>query len=143
MRRGAKNGCILLHYNGHGVPRPTANGELWVYNKTYTQYIPLTVFDIRSWTGSPSIYVLDCSSAGILLPFLTAAPVCEGAGAGGYQKSSSSEPVSGANCVLAACEAGELLPMNPVFPADIFTSCLTTPIMMALRWFIFQASRVE
>jgi regulator-associated protein of mTOR len=25
--------------------------------------------------------------------------------------------------------------MNPDLPADVFTSCLTTPIKMALRWF--------
>jgi hypothetical protein len=40
--------------------------------------------------------------------------------------------------VLAPCAAHELLPMNPEFPADTFTSCLTTPIPIALRWFIQQ-----
>ena len=24
---------VLFHYNGHGVPRATANGEIWVFNK--------------------------------------------------------------------------------------------------------------
>ena len=24
---------MLFHYNGHGVPKPTANGEIWVFNK--------------------------------------------------------------------------------------------------------------
>ena len=39
------------------------------------------------------------------------------------------------NCIqLAACEATELLPMIPDLPADLFTSCLTTPIKIALRW---------
>lgn len=39
------------------------------------------------------------------------------------------------NCIqLAACEAHELLPMLPDLPADLFTSCLTTPIKIALRW---------
>lgn len=37
--------------------------------------------------------------------------------------------------ILAACGAGESLPQNPDFPADLFTSCLTTPIKVALRWF--------
>ena len=23
---------VLFHYNGHGVPKPTTNGEIWVYN---------------------------------------------------------------------------------------------------------------
>jgi hypothetical protein len=40
--------------------------------------------------------------------------------------------------VLAPCAANEILPMNPEFPADLFTACLTTPILVALRWFITQ-----
>ena len=43
------------------------------------------------------------------------------------------------NCIqLAACSATQLLPMNPELPADLFTACLTTPIKMALRWFVMQ-----
>lgn len=39
------------------------------------------------------------------------------------------------NCIqLAACAANQILPMNPDLPADVFTSCLTTPIKIALRW---------
>ncbi len=40
--------------------------------------------------------------------------------------------------VLCPTAQGEWLPLNPEFPADIFTSCLTTPIPMALRWFVHQ-----
>jgi hypothetical protein len=46
-RRTAKNERVLFHYNGHGVPRPTANGEIWVFNKSYTQYIPLSIYDLQ------------------------------------------------------------------------------------------------
>ena len=28
---------MLFHYNGHGVPKPTSNGEIWVFNRHYTQ----------------------------------------------------------------------------------------------------------
>lgn len=38
---------VLFHYNGLGVPRPTQNGELWVFNRTYTQYLPLSVYDLQ------------------------------------------------------------------------------------------------
>jgi regulator-associated protein of mTOR len=38
---------VLFHYNGHGVPRPTANGEIWVFNKSYTQYIPMSIYDLQ------------------------------------------------------------------------------------------------
>lgn len=41
------------------------------------------------------------------------------------------------DCImLAACQSHETLPQSAEFPADIFTSCLTTPIKMALRWLV-------
>lgn len=66
-RRNAKNERVLFHYNGHGVPRPTSNGEIWVFNKSYTQYIPLSIYDLQTWVGSPGIFVFDCSGAEIIL----------------------------------------------------------------------------
>ncbi|KAK4342646.1 hypothetical protein RND71_038462 [Anisodus tanguticus] len=48
---------------------------------------------------------------------------------------SGSSGTSTRDCILlAACEAHETLPQSAEFPADVFTSCLTTPIKMALRW---------
>jgi hypothetical protein len=67
LRRNARDERVLFHYNGHGVPKPTANGEIWVFNRTYTQYIPLSLYDLQSWMGSPSIFVYDCSNAGIIV----------------------------------------------------------------------------
>jgi hypothetical protein len=52
---------------GHGVPRPTANGEIWVFNRNYTQYIPLSIYELQTWTGVPAIYVFDCSNAGLIV----------------------------------------------------------------------------
>ena len=37
MRRNAKDERVLFHYNGHGVPKPTDNGEIWGFNKNFTQ----------------------------------------------------------------------------------------------------------
>ena len=37
---------------------------------------------------------------------------------------------------MAACHEGELLPMNPEMPADLFTSALTTPIKTSVQWHI-------
>ena len=34
-RRYAKSERVLFHYNGHGVPKPTANGEIWLFNKVF------------------------------------------------------------------------------------------------------------
>lgn len=32
-RKYAKSERVLFHYNGHGVPKPTSNGEIWLFNK--------------------------------------------------------------------------------------------------------------
>lgn len=39
--------------------------------------------------------------------------------------------------LLGACGVNESLPTNPDLPADVFSSCLTTPILIALKWYIF------
>ncbi|XP_062197117.1 regulatory-associated protein of TOR 1-like isoform X2 [Phragmites australis] len=125
-RKFARSERVLFHYNGHGVPKPTANGEIWVFNKSYTQYIPLPITDLDSWLKTPSIYVFDCSAAGIIVKaFLER-----------LDWSSSSSASSLKDCILlAACEAHQTLPQSAEFPADVFTACLTTPIKMALHWF--------
>lgn len=132
-RRLAKHDRVLFHYNGHGVPRPTQNGEVWVFNKSYTQYIPLLVYDLQSWVGTPSIYVFDCSAAGVLLSHFTSPPTTTI-----QMHGRNGSPLANEAIVLVACAADELLPMNPELCADVFTSCLTTPITVALRWFISQ-----
>lgn len=172
LRRNAKEERVLFHYNGHGVPRPTVNGEIWVFNRvryrlfdcvsilsisifishylssqTYTQYIPLSIYDLQTWMGAPSIYVYDCSNAGIIVnsfnqfadqheremeqstpPNRSSPAASTGSTANTYK-----------NCIqLAACAANQILPMNPQLPADLFTACLTTPIRIALKWFTLQ-----
>ncbi|KAF6096782.1 regulatory associated protein of MTOR complex 1 [Phyllostomus discolor] len=145
LRRNAKEERVLFHYNGHGVPRPTVNGEIWVFNKNYTQYIPLSVYDLQTWMGSPSIFVYDCSNAGLVVKSfrqfaLQREQELEVAAINpSHPLAQMPLPPSMKNCIqLAACEATELLPMIPDLPADLFTSCLTTPIKIALRWFCMQ-----
>ncbi|XP_076243064.1 regulatory associated protein of MTOR complex 1 isoform X2 [Calliopsis andreniformis] len=148
LRRNAKEERVLFHYNGHGVPKPTSNGEIWVFNRTYTQYIPLSVYDLQTWMGAPSIYVYDCSNAGIIVEsFQQFAEQHEKEYEMEKQavQQNRATNVAGTtapsykNCIqLAACAANQILPMNPDLPADIFTSCLTTPIKIALRWFVMQ-----
>ena len=67
LRKQAKDDAVLFYYNGHGVPKPTASGELWCFNRTYTQYIPVSIQEVQGWLGSPGVYVWDCSAAGNLL----------------------------------------------------------------------------
>ncbi|KAI9355379.1 raptor N-terminal caspase like domain-containing protein [Zopfochytrium polystomum] len=139
LRKFAREDRVLFHYNGHGVPKPTPGGEIWVFNKDYTQYIPVSLFDLQSWLGSPSICVFDCSNAGhIIREFARFAEQRD--------QSRQAEPVDEngtytpmKDCILfAACGPNEVLPMNPDLPSDLFTCCLTTPIEIALRWFVSQ-----
>ncbi|XP_021723230.1 regulatory-associated protein of TOR 1-like isoform X3 [Chenopodium quinoa] len=122
-RSFVKKKRILFHYNGHGVPKPTSDGVMWLLNRSYTQYIRLRVTELDSWLKSPSIYVFDCSAAGnIVNAFIELINASISSGAA-------------KDCILlAACEAHETLPQSAEFPADLFTSCLTTPVQMALRW---------
>lgn len=140
LRRNAKDERVLLHYNGHGVPKPTASGELWVFNKNYTQYIPVSLYDLQSWLAAPTIFVWDCSEAGnIVNNFHRFADKHEREQADAAARDPTYEKVNFKPYIhLAACAAKENLPTNPQLPADLFTSCLTTPIEMALWFFALQ-----
>jgi len=182
LRKATKGDRLLLHYNGHGVPIPTKNGELWVFFKNYTHYMPVSASELKSWLGEPAIYVFDCSGAGTLIPFFAEVavepPVFGGnesyflnpsattssasssnpqggsGGSGGnfgYQPPDLSQgnagfnpgngiPIENSSIVLASCRRDEILPMNPQYPADLFSACLTTPIAMAIRWLIVQVN---
>ncbi|KZS92589.1 hypothetical protein SISNIDRAFT_486598 [Sistotremastrum niveocremeum HHB9708] len=135
LRRLAKQERALFYYNGHGVPKPTPRGELWFFNDDYSQYIPVSLVDLQTWLGSPCIYVWDCSAAGHLLSnFVDFARVRDDEMQqkhGGYPEGFA--PFSD-SMQLAACLADEQLPMCPELPADLFTSCLTSPIDIALRY---------
>eukprot|EP00656_Telonema_subtile_P016084 TRINITY_DN18480_c0_g1_i2.p1 TRINITY_DN18480_c0_g1~~TRINITY_DN18480_c0_g1_i2.p1 ORF type:complete len:1209 (-),score=241.95 TRINITY_DN18480_c0_g1_i2:54-3680(-) len=127
VRRKAKQDRVLFHYNGHGVPRPTHNGEIWVFNKNYTQYIPLSMTELQSWLGSPVVYVLDCPAAGNVIEHMIK-----------HNEESSNTRGSNHCIVLGASAADQNLPNHLELPADLFTSCLSTPIQIALKWYCWQ-----
>ncbi|RDW61312.1 putative wd repeat-containing protein mip1 protein [Coleophoma crateriformis] len=140
LRRNAKEERVLFHYNGHGVPKPTSSGEIWVFNKNYTQYIPVSLYDLQTWLQAPTFFVWDCSDAGNILNNFERFVVK-------HEEEEEEKAVQDPNYVkvshrpfihLAACNTRENLPTNPNLPADIFTACLTTPIEMALWFFVLQ-----
>ncbi|CAO1633933.1 unnamed protein product [Sympodiomycopsis kandeliae] len=148
LRRTAKDERVLFYYNGFGVPKPTPGGEIWVFNKAYTQYIPVTLYDLQNWLGNPCIFVWDASAAGnVVVNFkkLAERRAEEEAKIAGSSANPTSNP-NGAETQfplresihLAACAPDEILPMNPDLPADLFTCCLTSPIEISLRWFVLQ-----
>lgn len=140
LRRNARTERVLFHYNGHGVPKPTPSGEIWVFNKNYTQYIPVSLYDLQSWLGAPSLFIFDCSDGGsIISNFIKFAEKHQADSIEQRRKDPNVEVMDYSDCILlAACRDKENLPTNPDLPADVFTSCLTTPIEMAVRFFILQ-----
>lgn len=140
LRRNAKDERVLLHYNGHGVPLPTQSGEIWVFNKNYTQYIPVPLYDLQSWLAGPSLFVFDVSHAGnIVQNFHTFVEKHEKENIEAKKRDPNAVVQNYGDCIiLAACQKAESLPTNPDLPADLFTCCLTTPIEIALRFFILQ-----
>lgn len=140
MRRNARNERCLYHYNGHGVPKPTPSGEIWVFNKNYTQYIPVSLYDLQAWIAAPSLFVFDCSDGGsIISNFFKFADKHQADSIEQRRKDPNVEVTDFSDCILlTACRDKENLPTNPDLPADVFTSCLTTPVEMAVRFFILQ-----
>lgn len=142
LRRNAKDERILFHYNGHGVPQPTASGEIWVFNRGYTQYIPISLYDLQTWLGAPVIFVYDCNSAGHIVHNFKkfVQKRIDDDNEGNHDLSSPSPTSAYLDCIqLAACKSNELLPMAPDLPADLFTCCLTCPIDISIKWFIMQS----
>ena len=43
---------------------------IYVVFQNFTQYIPLSIYDLHLWMASPSIYVFDCSSAGSIVGYV-------------------------------------------------------------------------
>ncbi|RNF18678.1 regulatory associated protein of mTOR [Trypanosoma conorhini] len=120
-RRKADSGRVLLHYNGHGMPRATDYGEIWFFDKDRTHYVPMNIVEMSQLLDSPTLYVLDCNSAGSILQHWYKERLHE------------TRPH---DIFFCACSAGSFLPLNPQLPADVLTSCLTTPLRMALEWYI-------
>lgn len=142
LRRNAKDERILFHFNGHGVPHPTSSGEIWVFNRGYTQYIPISLYDLQTWLGAPVVFVYDCNSAGNIVhnykKFVQKR--IDDDNEGNHDTSAPSPTSAFLDTIqLAACKSNEVLPMSPDLPADLFTCCLTCPLDISIKWFIMQS----
>lgn len=141
LRRNSRDERVLFHYNGHGVPLPTSSGEIWYFNRNYTQYIPVSLYDLQQWLAGPSIYVLDVSHAGnVIQNFGRFIDKHEQDNKEMLEKDPEAVVQSYSdNILLAACGKAETLPTNPDVPADLFTACLTTPVAISLRCFVLNS----
>ena len=138
LRRNAKEERVLFYYNGHGVPLPTPSGEIWVFNRDYTQYIPIALYDLQNWLGGPGLCIYDCSHAGnVIANYEKYVQKHEDENKEIKSRDPDALVQNYANNIhLAACGKNEQLPTNPELPADLFTCCLTTPIDISLLYHI-------
>ena len=149
LRKRADQKRMLLHLNGHGVPRPTADGEIWVFNPSYTQYVPVRPEEWILTLGIPSILVVDANGAGNVIPAFAKAHAALDKYGDVSQLASKEFHNALENTrlenfdfrkflVFASCGKHETLPTNAGLPADLFTSCMTTPVQTALRVYVHQ-----
>ena len=140
LRRNAREERVLFYYNGHGVPLPTPSGEIWVFNRDFTQYIPIALYDLQTWLGGPTLCIYDCSHAGSVVTNYERNIAKHEEENKKLRDRDPNHPVQnyGDNVHLAACGKTEQLPTNPELPADLFTSCLTTPIDISLLFHVLQ-----
>lgn len=119
------NGRLVIHYNGHGLPPATALGEVWMVDKERNNFIPFSLLDAAAAVAGPIVFVVDADSAGSILQPWARRQMAE------------RKP----NVIfLCACSDGEILPQQPALPADLLTSCLTTPMRCAIEWYLYHSS---
>lgn len=156
MRQSAPKERVLFHYNGHGVPMPTDSGEIWVLSRDKHSYRPVALREVHRSVGSPAIFVFDCANGSMIVKKLRSfvheqqiifikypelldlfPEEAEAIGRPGWT------PDLDIPYALAATD-GTSLPNVPGLPADLFTSCLTTPLKTFLHWFIkFQPRKLS
>jgi hypothetical protein len=113
---------VLFYYNGWGVPKPTStkNGELWVFNSSYTQYLPLNVVELDSWLNNgPVLIILECPNSNLIINH--------------WHRNRANETSNSYFYAFGASSSAEL-PSVPGLPADLFTSCLVNPLPVALQF---------
>uniref|UniRef100_A0AC35TRU8 Raptor_N domain-containing protein n=1 Tax=Rhabditophanes sp. KR3021 TaxID=114890 RepID=A0AC35TRU8_9BILA len=161
IRRNAKEERVLVYYNGFGVPLPTDNGEVWVFDRHITKYIPLNVLEMMSWMKSPSVYIWDMHQSGKVPEKMTKFSEAElkehlverkkqfdkrvgqdKENNGALKDDFATLPMAAQISLfhewnketihLAACGAEENLPIDSEVPVDIFTQCLTFPVQTSL-----------
>ena len=113
---------VLYYYNRHGVPAPTANHECRYFDENITTYVPMSIGEVFNSLGERAVYVFDCPYSERLFKwFVHRNDILR------------KQNKRGLECIVLS-GYGELdePQMDPNFPVDVFTACLTTPLSMAL-----------
>lgn len=120
---------LLLHYVGHGVPRPERGCLYFARQATQRQHNAFTpVREILHLLGVPCMLICDCACAGNVRSALVA-----------VERELNPYSATKENRFFwGSCADGEPLPQHPLMPDDLFSSILLSPIRMAVLFFIVQ-----
>lgn len=142
IRKDVQGGRILFHYIGFGFPRID---ESYIYSidpksNTFVNYPIKVLFETLK---PPAWLIFDCSNAGSVLHTLEKTSI--------EKMNSPTEKANNSNYVrsldwkdwfcLCATDTNEDLPIDPHLPRDFLTSCLLTPVRMAVICHIIQYYR--
>lgn len=142
IRKDIQGGRILYHYIGFGFPRID---ESYIYtvdqkNGTFVNYPIKVLFEALK---PPSWLIFDCSNAGSILHTLEKTSI--------EKINSPSEKSNNSSYArsidwkdwfcICATDVNEELPIDPHLPRDFLTSCLLTPVRMAVVCHIIQYYR--
>ena len=139
------------------VVKPTNHGELCCFNSNCPEHSPVSIWDIAQWIGTPSAIVIDCSDSRKIhnnfcdyhVPTMKPKQSSKKNNNNDCGNNNDDSDIDSLHedkaeelnlyddelILFASCDYGELVPNNPDYPADILTSCLTSPMKMAIRFF--------
>ena len=135
MRREIPAGRILFHYIGHGFPTITSE-NLWSSEKRSTDFHPFKLSEIFIRLKPPTWFIFDCSNAAaVISTFRETARLKKKDKQGGIDWDDW--------FCICATDKNENLPSDPRMPRDFLTSCILTPVKMAIICHILQHYRVN
>lgn len=171
-KKKKENDKILFHYNGHSVPNPSENGEIWMFDENFTLYVPVSMYTIHRALRTKAVYVFDCAKCGNIMKYMENIIQTENDRYRVLQKLKKrvrmsngnskvpnailseeqsdeesdediNEPIGVGDIIMFGCCDDEQIPEINGYPKDLFTSCLTTPLRIALKFWQKNNSLIE
>ena len=92
-----------------GTSKDANEYPLTLFYPTIIRYIPVSLHELHSWAGSPTIYVVDCPATGEVLNAFAQIRSVEAQNdeTGEHQKEAKGD------IILVACRANQILPQTP------------------------------
>lgn len=127
--RSKQNGRILFHYVGYGFPTISAD-RIWLPGP-----VEFKIKSLFTSIRTPSFFIFDCDNAGVAIDAFAALhpeTPANHINMKSYHDSFFPQTERNDYFVMCATRKGEELPKDPVFPRDLLTAILLTPVKTAL-----------